>query len=142
MSTRLDRSARSSTVADLLRRIGSEMPNVEDSQSRAELLARILWDLALNGQVVLPSNKEIKLSNALWMNVVFRVIERMEGKPMQPMSQDMGVTIVRGERFAKATPADIKREKLQFQEVNRELSNVVGVQHELQSEPVKEVIDV
>ena len=80
-----------STVTQILRRLGSEIVMTADGEgvSRAEALAGYLWTLALNKEVQLSTGEIVKASNGEWLEIVFRVIERLEGKPMQAISAEV-----------------------------------------------------
>jgi len=92
-----------STVTQILRRLGSEVSVTPggDMVTRAEALANYLWDLAINKEVLLPSGEVVKASNAQWLDIVFKLVERMDGKPIQQLSADenTGLLLVRAPRL-------------------------------------------
>jgi hypothetical protein len=92
----LNRNAPYSSISQIIRRLGSELTATPDSEavSRSELLARYLWELALTKQVQLTNGTIITATNGEWIDIVFRIIERMEGKPLQPISADVNQGLV------------------------------------------------
>jgi hypothetical protein len=95
-----------SSIAQLLKTIGSELTCTKDGApiTRAEALARNLWTLAEDKEVTLRNGTIVRASNNEWLEICFRVIERMEGKPMQPLSGDVnaGLIITRPTRFGNS----------------------------------------
>jgi len=96
-----------SSIAQLLKTIGSELTCTVDGTpiTRAEAMARNLWALAEDKEVTLRNGTIVKATNNEWLEIIFRVIERMEGKPLQPLSGDVnaGLIITRPTRFGNST---------------------------------------
>ena len=89
-------SAEVSSVTQILRRLSSELSISPDGESisRSELLARYLWELALCKQATLTGGEIVRASNSEWLEIVFRVIERMEGKPLQSLSAEVNTGVI------------------------------------------------
>lgn len=103
-------SAAVSTVTQILRRLGSELTITAQGEgiSRSEALARYLWELALTKQVQLSTGEIVKATNGEWLEIVFRIVERMEGKPMQAISADVnhGMVLNRVPRLGSSVAMD------------------------------------
>ncbi len=93
-------NAANSSVTDLIRKCASEMVMSAEGEgmSRAEMLANILWTVAIYKEVTLPNGTIVKATNSEWLEVAWRLIERIEGKPMQAINADIksGVVVLRG----------------------------------------------
>jgi hypothetical protein len=110
MSTK-ESTAPNRALSSILREVGYEAmyDRYGVQMTKNEALSRHLWDLILTKQTTLINELEervvIKVSTAEWMDVIFRVIERMDGKASQPIEAVMpGVSLTRTPRFA--SPAE------------------------------------
>lgn len=85
-----------STVTQILRRLGSDMTMAPNGVaiSRSELLAQYLWELVITKQVQLASGEIIKATNGEWLEVVFKIVERLEGKPAQSISAEINAGLI------------------------------------------------
>jgi hypothetical protein len=102
MSTDKSQNAEQSTVTQLLRRLAGEPVLRHDGvlATRAEALAMYLWDIAIDRETTLPNGVVVKVTNDQWFEVMYRLVERMDGKAMTQISAEVntGVTLVRNAR--------------------------------------------
>ncbi len=73
------------TITQLLRYVGTEMVAMPDGSviTRQAMIAKYLWDIAQTKQVQLTNGTIITATNNEWLGVVYHIIERLEGKPIQ-----------------------------------------------------------
>lgn len=90
-------------LSDLLREIGVEASYDCNGteMTKNEILARALWDIVLNKEATLPKGTVVKFSSWEWIDVVWRIIERMDGKAPQSINATVtpGISLTRTPRF-------------------------------------------
>lgn len=75
--------------------------------TRNELLAKSLWDLINYGKFIFPNGREIIVANAKeWMNLVFKMLNHVDGLPPQRME------IVAEEDISKIDLSELTDEEL------------------------------
>ena len=80
-----------SSISQIIRRLSTEMVMTARGEgvSRAEILSQYLWDLAVHKKTLLPTGEIVEVNTREWLEILFRIIERLEGKPMQAISADI-----------------------------------------------------
>jgi hypothetical protein len=98
-------------LSSILREVGYEALYDQNGieMTKNELLARHLWEIALCKQTTLINELGelvcIKANTTEWLDVIWKMIERMDGKANQPIEPIMpGISLTRVARFK--TPAE------------------------------------